>query len=90
MPEVIVIVRTFLSAAAVVTIPLAVVGAQEPAKSTDPSAKRICEVVKPTGSRLGGVRRCRTEAEREEHQREARQVVDRIQAMKPTMCPPVC
>ena len=75
------------AAIAVVTVPLAVQGAQGPARST-PVEKRTCEVNTPTGSRLGGVRRCRTAAEREAAKQEARTVVDRIQAMKPTICTP--
>ena len=75
------------AAIAVVTIPIAVQGAQGPAKAGPPE-KRTCEVNVPTGSRLGGVRRCRTAAEREEAKQEARTVVDRIQSMKPTLCTP--
>jgi hypothetical protein len=50
------------------------------------ATKKVCEVNVPTGSRLGAVRRCRTQREREEAKQEARQVVDRIQYMKPTIC----
>jgi len=91
--ETLVIIRTFVAAVAVIAIPLAVVGAQsqQPAsRKSDHSTKKVCDVAQPTGSRLGGIRRCRTAAEREEHKAEARQVVDRIQMMKPTMCPPAC
>lgn len=86
------IIRTFVAAAAVIAIPMAVIGAepQKPARKSDHSTKKVCDVAQPTGSRLGGIRRCRTGAEREEHKAEARQVVDRIQMMKPTMCPPMC
>ena len=81
------IVRTFLAAVATIAIPVAVVGAQAPADRTaEPSIRKSCEVDQPTGSRLGGIRRCRTKAERDAHKAEARQVVDRIQAMKPTLC----
>ena len=86
------IIRTLMAAIAVIAIPIAVVGAeprQSPSKS-DYNTKKVCDVAQPTGSRLGGVRRCRTAAERDEHKQEARQVVDRIQMMKPTMCPPNC
>ena len=86
-----VIIRSFMAAVAVIAIPIAVVGAQpqQPRKS-EHSTKKVCDVAQPTGSRLGGIRRCRTAAEREEHKAEARQVVDRIQMMKPTLCPPNC
>lgn len=80
------IVRTFLAALAVIAVPIAVQGAEGP--SGPPEAKRTCEVNVPTGSRLGGIRRCRTKAERDLAKQEARRVVDRIQAMKPTLCAP--
>jgi len=90
-PEVVVIIRTLIAAIAVIAIPMAVVGAQAPATNKGShSTKKVCDVAQPTGSRLGGVRRCRTPAEREEAKQEARQTVDRIQSMKPTTCPPNC
>lgn len=82
--------RALAAALAVIAVPIAVQGAQSPRATNPPAAKRTCEVNVPTGSRLGGIRRCRTEQEREELKQEARRVVDRIQAMKPTMCPPMC
>lgn len=83
------IVRTFIMVAALVAVPMAVVGAAEPAaKRSGYSTKRTCEVSTPLGSRLGGVRRCRTAAERDQHKQEARQVVDEIQSFKATMCAP--
>ncbi|HEV7660819.1 MAG TPA: hypothetical protein VGO55_13350 [Allosphingosinicella sp.] len=42
----------------------------------------------PTGSRLG-IRRCRTKAERDAHKAEARETVDRVQALRPTFCEPM-
>lgn len=71
---------------AVVAVPMTVQGMQAPAKA--PTEKRYCEVNQPTGSRLGAVRRCRTKAEREQAKQEARTTVERIQAMKPTLCAP--
>jgi hypothetical protein len=86
-----VIVRALLAVAAVVAVPIAVQGADTPRKSGNPQAKRTCQVNVPTGSRLGGIRRCRTPAEREEAKQEARQTVDRIQAWKPSFCvEPLC
>jgi hypothetical protein len=75
------------AALSVIAIPLAVQGAQAPSSSSS-IEKRTCDVNVPTGSRLGGVRRCRTASEREAAKQEARTVVDRIQAMKPTLCQP--
>ena len=76
------------AAIAVIAVPIAVQGAQAPTKA--PAAKRICTVTQTIGSRVNNTRRCRSEEEREREKQEARQVVDRVQAMKPTMCPPSC
>jgi hypothetical protein len=75
------------AAIAVVAVPLAVQGAEGPTKASP--EKRTCEVNVPTGSRLGGIRRCRTKAERDAHKAEARETVDRIQALRPTFCEPM-
>jgi hypothetical protein len=86
-----VIARILLSLA-VVAVPIAVHGAEGPRRTPASTAKRTCEIETPTGSRLGGVRRCRTDAEREAAKQEARLTVDRVQAWKPKMtsCPPDC
>jgi hypothetical protein len=85
-----VILRAFLAAAAVIAIPAALVSAQQPAQTKSPYlTKRVCEVTVPTGSRLGGIRRCRSAAEREQAKQEARQVVDRVQMFKPTCAGPM-
>jgi hypothetical protein len=84
-----VIIRTVLAAVAIVAVPIAVQGAEGP-RTTRPAAKRTCEVDLPTGSRLGGIRRCRSAEEREAAKQEARTTVDRIQAFKATTCPPNC
>ena len=80
------IVRASLAALAVVAVPIAVQGEPAPSQRPDPRTTKICEVNTTIGSRLGGVRRCRTREEREQAKQEARQTVDRIQAFKPT-CP---
>ena len=86
------ITRALLAAAAIIAVPIAMVGAAEPAaKEPDKADAPTCGVSRPVGSRLGGVRRCRSKAEREAHKQEAKQTVDRIQALKPTFCvPPRC
>lgn len=76
------------AAVAVIVAPVAMVGAQPQTKA--PAAKRICTVVPTIGSRVNNVRRCRTADEREQEKQEARQVVDRVQNLKVTMCPPSC
>jgi hypothetical protein len=72
---------------ALIAVPMAVQGAQEPAKSA-PSARRVCTVTPTIGSRVNNTRICRTREEREQEKQEARRVVDRVQAFKPTMCAP--
>ena len=85
------ILRNLVTALAVVVIPIAVVGAQEPVpRSTKQSTRKICETNVEIGSRLNRERRCRTKAEHDEHKAEARRTVDRIQNFKATTCPPVC
>ena len=76
-------VRALLAAAIVVSVPIAVQGA-EPQTQTkpEPQAKRTCTVRNEIGSRLNRVRTCRTAAEREAAKQEQRQVVDRVQANK--------
>ena len=76
------IARIFLAATAVVAIPLAVAGhAQAPTDSRE-TAKRTCEVDQPTGSRLGGVRRCMTKAERAQLRADTQKNTERIQSQK--------
>ena len=70
----------------VVAIPIAV--QSEPSPTKAPTARRVCTVTPTLGSRVNNVRRCRTAEEREQEKQEARQVVDRVQAFKPTMCAP--
>jgi hypothetical protein len=83
-----VIFRAVLATLVVVAVPIAVHGAEGPRRTVTDKAKRTCEVDLPTGSRLGGVRRCRSQEERDAARQESRRVVDRIQAMKPVLCAP--
>jgi hypothetical protein len=82
--------RALAAAVAIVAVPIAVQGAEGPRRTSNPQAKRTCEVDVPTGSRLGGIRRCRSQEEREAAKQEARTTVERIQSMKATTCPPNC
>lgn len=75
------------AAFAVIAVPMAVQGAQDTSKSA-PSARRVCTVTQTIGSRVNNTRRCRTREEVEQEKQEARRVVDRVQAFKPTMCAP--
>jgi hypothetical protein len=77
--------RVALLSLAVAVLPLTAYAAAEPAaKNSDYYTKRICKVTRTTGSRLGGVRRCRTQAEIDQARAEDRQVIERIQSMKAT------
>jgi hypothetical protein len=81
---------TALAAAlAVITVPIAVQGAQERSKAPT-KQRRVCTVTPTIGSRVNNVRRCRSADEREQEKQEARQVVDKVQNLKVTMCPPNC
>ena len=56
----------------------------------DPNKKKICRVEADIGTRLGGKRICRTQAEWDQVRAEARRTVERIQDFKATACPPAC
>ena len=77
-------VRALLAAVAVISVPIAVNGAepQTQGKTSDPQAKRTCTVRTEIGSRLNRIRTCRTDAEREAAKQEQRRVIDRIQSDK--------
>ena len=80
-------IRFMLAAAAVVAVPVAAISQQpsdEPTGAPAKTERRTCETSGELGSRLARVRRCRTKSERQAHKQEARQVVDRIQALKVT------
>lgn len=75
-------IRALVAAFAVVAIPIAVSGQQPAGGSNNSAEKRICTVHNVTGSRLGRVRRCMTQREREEYRKEmetdiSRQQIDR-------------
>lgn len=74
---------SLLTALALVAIPISAYGADQPAdRSDDYYTKKICDVTRPTGSRLGGTRRCRTQAERDQARAEHVDVVQRMQGQK--------
>lgn len=83
--------RAALAMVAMVSLPITAYAAAEPAsKQSDYYTKKTCSVDLATGSRLGGVRRCRSKAEKDEMKAQAKQTTDRIQTLRPTMCPPSC
>jgi hypothetical protein len=76
-------VRALLAAVAVISVPIAVNGAEPQSRQKpDPQTKRTCTVRSEIGSRINTVRTCRTAAEREAAKQEQRQVIDRVQANK--------
>lgn len=77
-------VRALIAALAVVSVPIAVQGAEPrtQAQKPNPEAKRTCRVRSEIGSRVNNVRTCQTRAEREASRQEQRKVIDRVQANK--------
>jgi hypothetical protein len=69
---------------AVIAVPIAAVGQQPAAEPSAKPERRSCETTHEIGSRLSLVRRCRSKSERDAHKQEARQTVDRVQALKVT------
>lgn len=79
------LIRIALLSLTATALPLTAFAAAEPAnKNSDYYTKRVCKVTRTTGSRLGGVRRCRTQAEIDQARQEDRQVLERVQAFKST------
>lgn len=77
--------RALLAAIVVISVPIAVNGAEPPAQGQPaPKEKRVCTTRMQIGTRLSRVRECRTAAEREALKQEQYQVVDRVQARKVT------
>ena len=62
--------------------------AESPAAPKDDPNRVTCEVVRPVGSRLGGVRTCRTQAEWAQYRAEMRDVTQRVQNEGATRCVP--
>jgi len=74
---------------AVLAAPVAVQSAERATQKADDDPNRVtCEVTRPAGSRLGGVRRCRTQAEWAQYRQEMRDTVHRVQAEGATFCDP--
>ena len=72
-----------LASLAVFALPIAAYAAAEPAAKNDAYyAKKICRVDTPIGGRLGGVRRCRSQAEDDQMKSSSQRIVDRMQTQK--------
>lgn len=78
-----------ISAAAILSLPTAA-QADDPAQEgrSDYATKKSCRVDLPLGSRLGGVKRCRTRAERDQHRRDSREVMEKVQIGGNASCRP--
>lgn len=76
--------RALLAAVAVVSVPIAVHGAepQDAQQKVKAQNKRTCTVRTEPGSRIRAVRTCRTPAEVEALRQEQRRTIDRMQANK--------
>ena len=74
--------RPGLAALAVVAVPVVVAAAPPPANAPAKAERRICRADVDLGSRVARVRRCRSRAEHLAMKQQARETVDRIQALK--------
>ena len=75
---------SLLTALAIIAIPIAAYGA-DPAplnRSDDYYTKKVCDVTRPTGSRLGGTRRCMTQAERDRARADNQNYIQGMQNQK--------
>lgn len=73
--------RAMMAAAFLVaSASVAAIAQQQRSKSHDYGTKKICKVENKNGSRLGGKRTCRTQAEWDQIARESRLTAERIQA----------
>jgi len=77
-------IRASLAAIAVISLPIAVNGAEPGTvqQKVSPQTKRVCRVTTEPGSRIRSVRNCRSAAEEEADRQERRRVIDRIQTNK--------
>jgi hypothetical protein len=74
--------RLIIAAVAIAALPLSMAAAESKSGKAAYSTKRICKVEGETGSRLGGVKRCRTQQEWDALKRETRDQIDRAQNLK--------
>ncbi len=76
--------RAFLAAAAIVSVPIAVQGAEPQTRQqkVNKENRRTCTMRPEPGSRINTIRQCRNPAEVEASRQEQRRVIDRMQANK--------
>ena len=77
-------VRALLAALAVISVPIAVQGAEPDAKQqkVNKQNRRTCTTRPEIGSRINTVRACRSTAETEAARQDQRRTIDRMQANK--------
>lgn len=77
-------VRALLATLAVVSVPIAVQGAEPQTRTqkVNKESRRTCTVRPEPGSRIKSIRTCRTPAEIEAARQEQRRTIDRIQTNK--------
>ncbi|HYD13032.1 MAG TPA: hypothetical protein VEC11_09305 [Allosphingosinicella sp.] len=79
-------VRVMLAALAVVSVPIAVNGAEPQAQTqqqkVNKESRRTCTLRPEPGSRINTIRTCRNPAEVEAARQEQRRTIDRIQTNK--------
>jgi hypothetical protein len=73
-------IRLLIAAAAVIAVPVAVMG-QQPARKAK-AERRYCVIDNDPAGRLRNIRRCYTKAERDAMKAEAREAIDRIQTRR--------
>lgn len=75
------VVRVLVATLALVAIPLSASAREDSqSKRADYSTKRICKVQGQIGTRLGTVKRCRTQAEWDQARTEQRRTIERTQS----------
>lgn len=80
-------IRLLVAAAAVIVVPMAVVGqptTAPTAKRKQPPERRFCVVDNDPSNRLRRVSRCYTKVEYDAMRADSRRTIDRIQTMRPS------
>lgn len=77
-------IRLLIAAAAVIAVPVAVMGQQPAPPRKAKAERRYCEVDNDPAGRLRNIRRCYTKAERDAMKAESRRTIERIQNMRPS------
>jgi hypothetical protein len=87
LEEVLMSIRLLVAAAAVIAVPMAVMGQPSPtttAKRKQAPERRFCVVDNDPGNRLRRISRCYTKVEYDAMRADSRRAIDRIQTMRPS------